>query len=334
MLFADEIDDLRVVVMRDEGDKFLSTRGIARYVERKARNREHRLAAVRINDHDGYAPAIIGLVTTAQGVRYLFPPWRTNVRVTDLSAANLQGRSLAVRGGVTDPIRLSDEQTNGSPCRGMIALQATERRASGPELETFISALGPGNPQIAYHPDVAMLPDDARDRQQPITTPDQWQAIKDVACRQGIPAVISPTHINIWPVWHGRLPHGGDASAHVAEVWSNDRGHDTFAVFDIAGEQVGEVAGAHSQSVDMANGGIAVVVARWRAPSGRWCYTAAGNQHINRIQMFGQHVSAQDQHGRFLTTSAPPDDEPPAIATIAYDTNNHPVASALPTTLP
>jgi hypothetical protein len=325
VLFAGDIEGRRVVVMRDEGDDFDSRRGLARYVE-NPRNGDHYLAAVQTDDGGGFAPKVIGLVSTAQGARYLLPPWLTNVRLTELSAPRPQPRPLEVRDGVTDPIPITDERL--STCHGMIALQATERWTSGLVDQTFVSSTAGRDPEVAYHPDVSLISDHAPDDvTEPVSTPQQWQAVKDAACHEGS-AMFSATHINIWQVWRGRLPHGGgDAAAEVVEVQSNEHGTDTFGLFNVAGKQAGHVTGARYADDGAPDGAIAVVGAEWQAPSGRWYYAAVGNERIDRIRIAGR-LPTREQHGRLLVGPAS-GDEAPMIAITGYDAKHHAIATTL-----
>jgi hypothetical protein len=210
----------------------------------------------------------------------------------------------------------------------MIALQATERWTSGPVDQTFVSSTAGADPEVAYHPDVSLLSDHGPDTvPAPISTPQQWQAVKDAACHEGS-AMFSATHINIWQVWRGRLPHGGgDAAAEVVEVQSNEHGTDTFGLFNVAGKQAGHVTGARYDGDGTPDGPIAVAAAQWQAPSGRWYYVVVGNQHIDRIRIAGRRP-AREQHGRFLVVPAPGDGEP-MIAITGYDAKHHAIATTL-----
>ncbi|MFB9836092.1 hypothetical protein [Actinoallomurus acaciae] len=322
VLFAGDIEDRRVVVMRDESDD-LDSRGLARYVEDPG-NGAHSLTAVQLDDAGGFAPEVIGLIGTARGVRYLLPPWLTNVRVAELSAPQPAPRPLRVRGGVTAPIALAD--AHDVACRG-IALQAGERWASGPVERTFVSTVAVKDPKVAI-PDVALLSDQTRDGvTEPVSTPRQWQAVKGAACHES-PAMFSAGHINVWQVWHGRLPHGGeDAAAEVAEVQSREDGTDTFGLFTVAGKQSGGVAGTRYAGEGAPDGALAIVGAQWQAPSGRWYYAAVGNEHIDRIEIAGP-PSAREHHGRLVLVPAPGDDRPP-IAITGYDGEHHAISTTL-----
>jgi hypothetical protein len=324
VLFAGEIEGRRVVVMRDGGDDFDSRRGLARYVENGEGG--HYLAAVRTDDGGGFAPQAIGLVRSGRGARYLLPPWLTNVRAAELSSAQPRPRPLKVSDGVTDPIPLSDE--HASPCHGTIALQATERRTSGSADRTFVSSTAGRDPEVAYNPDVSLISDHVPDGvAEPVSTPRQWQAVKDAACHEAS-VMFSATHINIWQVWQGRLPHGGgDAAADVVEVQSDEHGTATFGLFNVAGEQAGHVTGARYAGDGAPAGPIAVVAAQWQAPSGRRYCAAVGNERIDRIRIAGR-PPARERQGRLLVVPAP-GDAAPMFAITGYDAEHHAIATTL-----
>lgn len=322
VLFAGDIEDRRVVVMADESDDF-DSRGLARYIE-DPENGLHSLAAIQMDDASGFAPKVIGLIGTARGARYLLPPWLTNVRVAELSSPRPEPRPLKVRDGVTDPIPVAD--VHDFSCTG-IALQAGERWESGAVDRTFVSNVGVKNPEVAV-PDVALMSDHGRDEvNEPVSTPQQWQAVKGAACHQSS-AMFSAGHINIWQVWHGRLPHGGgDATAEVAEVQSREHGTDTFGLFNVAGKQPGDAAGTQYGGEGAPDGALAIVGAKWQAPSGRWYYAAVGNEQIDHLEIAGP-PSAREHHGRLVLAPASGDGKTP-IAITGYDAEHHAIATTL-----
>ncbi|TYB59425.1 hypothetical protein FXF51_33620 [Nonomuraea sp. PA05] len=277
VLYAGRLDGTTVVLIR-HGEQ------VARYTETGGTGALTAFPAPRAKP-DGASP--LKLVTTAQGSRYLLPPWVREVSAAPLTGAAPNWRRVGAQGGVTAPVKA---------LRGKTCWQGPVLRLRAPEIAHGMpyTMLDFGRLSLAnayYQPP----PPAEINRYGPYeldTLPDGFTVWKALACAVELPQGELEA-ATAWEFWSGGLPEGARGRWVCLRTTEATGGSTVRGVlFSTAGGRTSATpTGTRANSWDCSRLRRDVVSGVWwRAPSGKGYYVAAGSRRVIRITVDGRAV--------------------------------------------
>ncbi|MCK2219372.1 hypothetical protein MF672_037085 [Actinomadura sp. ATCC 31491] len=277
LLYAGKVDGAAVVLVRDG-------RQVARYTEAGGPGRLEVFPAPRTKP-DGTSP--LKLRTTAAGSRYLLPPWVREVSAAPLAGAAPAWRRVAVKGGVTAPVKAAA----GARCwQGpVLRLRAPEIAHGMPYTMLDLGDLSLAN---AYYQPPPPAEINRYGPSELDVVPGGFTAWKGLGC------AIDRPHgeyeaATAWEFWSGTLPEGVRGRWICLRLTDVEGGSLVRGVLfgTHGGRTTAQQTGGRSGTWDCSRLRRDVVAgAWWRAPSGRHYYVAAGSRRVVRITLGGRAV--------------------------------------------
>ena len=315
LVFAGRVDDRDVVVLHD-----------APWTARYTRDGSDAETAVSAEPVNGVAnwPAL-RLSETAEGVRYLLPPWVTEAAWASLGAPQ-DGWAEAARDGhgVTDPLPAAEHCGTGTVLR----LRAPEVAHGQPY--TVVDLGGHATAHLGYMP-----PPPAEIRRlgphEVLDTENGFDLWGRVACAGDAPreAVATAT---AWEFARQELPGGGTGRWVCLRYGTLDGGGLARAILVASTEDGTETvtAGERSGGWECSNLDRQVAAGTWwKAPGGRWHYLAAASREVDRLRVSGPVEDDVDDSAALAAAGPRRGDGPPAepVAVSAVDVHGDAMTS-------
>ncbi|KOX22052.1 hypothetical protein [Nocardiopsis sp. NRRL B-16309] len=306
LVFAGRVDGRDVVVLHD-------TPWTARYT----RDGEDSEVEVFAEPANGVAnwPAL-RLSETAEGVRYLLPPWVTEAAWASLGAPEDGWSEAALDGhGVTGPVAAGEHCGTGPVLR----LRAPEVAHGQPY--TVVDLDGFSTAHLGYMPpppaEIRRLgPHEVLDPEHGF---DLWG---EAACAGGVPrgAVVAAT---AWEFAEQELPGGGTGRWVCVRYGTHDGGGLARAVLVAEGEEGTEAitAGERRGGWECSNLDRQVAAGTWwQADDGRWHYLAAASREVADLRVSGAADGGGD--GPVLAAEGPRRGDGPPAGTVTVSAVN------------
>ncbi|WP_219470105.1 hypothetical protein [Nonomuraea rhizosphaerae] len=278
VLYADRLDGVSVVLIR-QGEQ------VARYTETAGAAKVSAFPAPRAKP-DGTSP--LKLTTTAEGSRYLLPPWVRQVSAAPLTGAGPRWRKVTIKDGVTAPVRA----LTGKGCwQGpVLRLRAPEIAHGMPYTMLDLGRLSLAN---AYYQPPPPAEINRYGPSELDAVPGGFSAWKGLSCTIARPEgeVEAAT---AWEFYSGRLPEGAHGRWVCLRLTDAIGGSSVRGVlFSTAhGRTTSTLAGTRRNTWDCSRLRRDVVAGVWwRAPSGARYYVAAGSRRVIRITLDGRAVA-------------------------------------------
>ncbi|GAA3224718.1 hypothetical protein [Actinocorallia longicatena] len=281
LLYAGRVDGVPVVLLHRPGQ-------VARYTEDGGGPPLEVLPQPRTKP-DGASP--LKLRTTAEGGRYLLPPWVREVSASDLSGADFRWRKIAVREGVTGPIARAD----GRGCwRGpVLRLRAPEIAHGMPYTMLDFGRLSLSNAYYQPPPpaDVNRFGPGELD-----TVPGGFSAWKALGCAVDRPGG-EIQGATAWEFWSGALPERGRGRWLCLRLTDATGGSSVRAVLlaTAAGRTTTALTRTATNTWDCSRLRRDLVAgAWWKAPSGKRYYVAGASRRVIGIRLSGRDAHARE----------------------------------------
>lgn len=275
LLFAGEVDGVRVVLLRVPGE-------VARYTEGGGMPLLEVVPEPRAKS-DGASP--LKLRTTAAGSRYLVPPWVRELSFASLSGSEPRWHKGRIKGGVTEAIRPASSK--GCWQGPVVRLRAPEIAHGRPYTMVDFGRLAMANAYYQPPPpaDVNRYGPSELD-----TVPGGFSTWKHLGCAIERPAgeIQAAT---AWEFWAGGLPEGASGRWVCLRLTDATGGSTIRGVLlsRAKGRTTATLTGTRTGTRDCSRLSRDLVAgAWWKAPSGRRHYVAAGSRRVTAITLGGR----------------------------------------------
>ncbi|GAA2866202.1 hypothetical protein GCM10010517_25640 [Streptosporangium fragile] len=310
LLYAGEVDGVRVVLLRDPGR-------VARYTESGGvRSLEAFPEPKTVAD----AAAPLKLRTSPAGARYLLPPWVEEVSSAPLGHSSPSWRRIRVKDGVTSSVPAS--ATPGCWRGPVLRLRAPAVAQGRPYTVVDLGSLALG--VIRYEPPPPAPVRRAGPHHLDATTAGfaGWAHL-GCALRRPRTEVHAAT---AWEFWAGALPEGARGRWMCARFTYADGTSASRAVLFVTTRR-GTTAlptGGADDTWDCSRLRRDLVSGTWwRGPSGRWRYLAAGSRRVTRIRVTGAGVTGRLAPGPLVAVAGPVGGSAPASAVVLEGFDHH-----------
>lgn len=305
LVFAGDVDGQEVVLLHDAP-------WVARYTDDGSRER------VEVFDEPGNGVAnwpALRLADTAEGTRYLLPPWVTEAAYAPLGGQEPDWTDLAHGDGVTGPVP-SDERCGVGPA---LRLRAPEVAHGQPY--TAIDLGGQDTAHLGYMPPP---PGEIR-RLGPheVLDADSGFGLWGLAACAGEPPAEPVRTATAWEFARQELPGGGTGRWVCVRYGAHDGGGlaRTLLVADTDAGTDTVVAGEREGGWECSNLDRQVAAGTWwQDGDERWHYLAAASREADRISVRGA-ASGSAEGGEALAVEGPEGGDPPAeeVGLVAVD---------------
>ncbi|WP_047871960.1 hypothetical protein [Nocardiopsis sp. RV163] len=305
LVFAGDVDGREVVLLHDAP-------WVARYTDDGSQER------VEVFDEPGNGVAnwpALRLADTAEGTRYLLPPWVTEAAYAPLGGQEPDWTDLAHGDGVTAPVPAGEWCGVGPALR----LRAPEVAHGQPY--TAIDLGGLDTAHLGYMPPP---PGEIR-RLGPheVLDTDSGFGLWGLAACAGEPPAEPVRTATAWEFARQELPGGGTGRWVCVRYGANDGGGlaRTLLVADTEAGTDTVVAGEREGGWECSNLDRQVAAGTWwQDGDGRWHYLAAASREADRISVRGA-ASGSAAGGEALAVEGPEAGEPPAeeVGLVAVD---------------
>jgi hypothetical protein len=305
LVFAGDVAGDEVVLLHDAP-------WVARYTDDGSDER------VEVFDEPGDGVAdwpALRLAETAEGTRYLLPPWVTEAASAPLGGQDPDWADLAHEDGVTGPV------PTGERCGVGPALRLRAPEVAHGQPYTAIDLGGLDTAHLGYMPPP---PGEIR-RLGPheVLDADSGFGLWGLAACAGEPPAQPVRTATAWEFARQELPGGGTGRWVCVRYGAHDGGGLARAVLvaDTGGGADTVVAGEREGGWECSNLDRQVAAgAWWQDGEGRWHYLAAASREADRISVRGA-VSGSAEGGEALAVEGPEGGEPPAgeVGLVAVD---------------